>query len=106
MKYETKFFVIDDRFDGDEFVKICETLEEANEEADREWGYLTDREKRSRRIYVAMNNDGDVEYAVKNMGALDDDGNIDYETVFPSDIPDGAFDSDLISKEADDDDDQ
>lgn len=49
-----RFFVMDERIDGEgeRFGKSFFNKEEAIAEADSQWRYLTDREKRERRIFV------------------------------------------------------
>ena len=59
-----RFIVTDARRDGsgDIFTEERETLQEAIKEADREWHYLTGREKEQRTIYVleSVNPDEDA----------------------------------------------
>lgn len=59
-----KFIVIDKRNDdtGDMFTTECKDLNEAVNEAKRQWNYLTNREKKVRNIWVleSVNPDEDA----------------------------------------------
>ena len=57
----TRWAVIEQRRDGDipyssgdEFVTLCDSQQEAEELARRNWRYLTDQEKRRNTIYAAL----------------------------------------------------
>ena len=90
-----KFIVIDEpKTGGDIFTEICETLEEANEEAEYQWEHLTRTEKIDRHIYV-----GHIENNEKylNKWAFDEEtGEVDYMAYHSIGMEDDYFDSDRI----------
>lgn len=61
-KPRKRFFVLDERIDGegDSFGMSFFNKEDAIAEAEREWRYLTAREKRDRRIFVGYIDDDSI----------------------------------------------
>ncbi len=86
-----KYLVVDEpKNGGDIYTTVCDTLEDANKEAEYQWDHLTCTEKKDRHIYV-----GHVEDNEKylNDWAFDDD-EVDYEAYHSLGVEQGYFDSD------------
>lgn len=91
MKKVRKYLVIDQRKHGDEFLTVCDTLEEANKEASSQWGYLTPREKKDRRIFVAHVEN--TEEYLNDWAFDEEDGKVDFCAFHSTDSAEGYFDS-------------
>lgn len=52
-------YVVMDYANGDLFTTECETLEKAISEADKQWGYLTRREKQQRDFFILLSENPD-----------------------------------------------
>lgn len=86
-----KYLVIDRKKHGDEFLTVCDTLEEANKEASFQWGHLTPREKKERHIYVA-HVENTAEY-LHDWAFDEEDGKVDFGAFHSTDCEKGYFDS-------------
>lgn len=49
-----RIYMVIDEDRHDTFTTVCSTLEEANREAENQWGHLTATEKKKRHVYVAF----------------------------------------------------
>lgn len=87
---DRRYIAIDERLgiSGDTFSTICDTLAQANTEANSQWWHLTPNERKKRHIYVGL-----VTKDLLPDYAIDDDGTIDRNMFCDHDIPNGAFDS-------------
>lgn len=75
-----KYIVVDSRIDGngDMFESVFDTLEEAVEEASRQWRYLTDRAKGKRKIEVGMVTEDDLQDDLASEDSAGWDGERDW----------------------------
>lgn len=92
MNKQVRYVVVDEATNGDRCEKVCHTPEEANSEAEMQWGYLTRSEKKNRHIYACLVTEDDLDPDDVEDYGLDNDktwcGHISSDG-FP-----GAFDSD------------
>ncbi len=58
-----RYLVIDEHIKGygDEYTKVFETEKEASRQAEFDWSYLTNSEKKDRHIYVAEVTEADLD---------------------------------------------
>ena len=90
-----KYLVVDEpKNGGDIFATVCNTLEEANVEAEYKWEHLTRSERKKRKIYAAHVEDN-TRYL--HGWAFDDEtGEVDFEAYHSLGVEDNYFDSDRI----------